>query len=69
MKGQPLAIRFKVAKGRHLFGEKCPWAKLSTADVATIRASDEPQSALAQRFGVSQSTICRARTGQRRKDG
>jgi hypothetical protein len=39
-------------------------AKLTVTDVYAIRASDEPVSALAARYGVSRSTIINVRTGK-----
>jgi hypothetical protein len=57
------------SKKRHSFGERHPGAKIPNSEVALIRASDEPQSALAKRYGVVQTTISRIRSSQRRKDG
>lgn len=41
-------------------------SKLTSADVEAIRTSTEPQRVVAPRFGISPSTVCRIRTGQRR---
>lgn len=41
--------------------------RLSPANVATIRASDAPNSELARQYAVNQSTISRIRSGQRRR--
>lgn len=46
-------------------GEKHGSAKLNEAAVKEIRASHEKSRDLAKRFGVSQSTITRARSGRR----
>jgi hypothetical protein len=40
--------------------------RLSDADVAAIRESGSPTSALARRYGVSASHVYRIRTGERR---
>jgi len=45
-------------------GEASPHAKLTEADVLTIRASQDRGSALARRFGVSHSLISHIRTGR-----
>jgi hypothetical protein len=50
-------------------GEAHHAAKLTQDDVDTIRASKESQRALAARYGVSQSTIQSARTGDHWKEG
>lgn len=47
-------------------GENHPRAKLSDADVAAIRRSDERISVLARRFGASMWTVQRIRLGLRR---
>jgi hypothetical protein len=44
-------------KGRTLRGEKAPNAKLTEAAVLEIRASDEVQSVLAARWGISQPNV------------
>lgn len=43
---------------------RCALAKLTHADVAEIRASSLPLAPLAAQYGVSKSTICRARRYQ-----
>lgn len=47
----------KVKKGRHARGEMIGNAKLNSIQVAEIRYSNEPRRLLAERYGVSQSTI------------
>lgn len=53
-----------VENGLQIHGSKCPWAKLTEEDVAIIKASDEPRKALADRFGVSVTTISGIRSGR-----
>lgn len=53
-----------VEEGLQIQGERCPWAKLTEEDVIYIRSSDEPRKALADRFGVSMSTISSIRLGR-----
>lgn len=69
--------RDKVRKGRQLRGEKLsnimkeharrgethPCAKLTENDVRAIRKDDLDNGALAAKYGVSQATISRIRTG------
>lgn len=45
-------------------GERHGHARLTEADVRTIRSSNEPQKVLACRFGVSQPAICKIRKGE-----
>ncbi len=47
----------KVSRRRHLYGEGHPNARLTFAQVEQIRASTEPRTVLAHRFGVSRHTI------------
>ena len=49
---------------RQVRGERHPHAKLTAADVAGIRAASGPQTAIARRFGVTQATVSRIRSGQ-----
>jgi len=59
----------KVARGRHVRGERVHSAKLSDADCARIRellAAGQSQSAIAREFAVTQGTISRVATGARR---
>lgn len=51
-----------ISKSRQKKGRDLPQTKLSAADVANIRESVEPQRVLADRYGVSRSTISYART-------
>ena len=47
-----------VKEGLQIHGEKCPWAKLTKADVDYIREHpDCNRTEMAKRFGVSRSTI------------
>jgi hypothetical protein len=46
-----------VARGRHAHGERTPISVLTEADVRAIRASTEGLWKLAERFGVSATTI------------
>ena len=47
-----------IKNGLHISGEKCPWAKLTQADVDYIRSHmDIPNSALAKQFNVRSSHI------------
>ena len=53
-------VRDCQRKGRHVFGERQPFAKLTRAAVLEIRrcgALGEPKKALARRFGVDPVTI------------
>jgi hypothetical protein len=51
----------------HLRGENSPCSKISEAQAVEIRGSSETQSVLAARFGISQTQVCRIRTGIRWK--
>lgn len=51
------------AKLRHNFGERNGSAKLTDDDIRAIRASTEPQRAIAKRYGVVQQTISAIKTG------
>jgi hypothetical protein len=54
-------------RDRHRDGERHGMAKLKDADIPAILAavaSGEPQTSIARRFGVRQSTISRIRTGK-----
>ena len=58
--------RDMARKGRHCKAR--PWLrKLSSADVAAIRASTDKGARLAERYGVAKSTISLIRRGLRRK--
>jgi hypothetical protein len=60
-------IRDCVVKKRHAFGERNGHAKLTSAQVAAIRANSiATHQALAEQFGVRQSTVSRIRAGTRR---
>ena len=54
-------------KRRHNYGLNHWNARLSDADVADIRASDETRKALAKRYGVTYSHIWRIKAGTHRK--
>lgn len=56
-----------VAKGRHrpLRGEDSPAAKLSAADIQAIRASTEKQKVVGARYGITQGTVSRIKSGVR----
>lgn len=49
------------AGGKVPKGSRSPGAKLSESDVVAIRKSDEPQTVLANRYGVSDSVIADVR--------
>lgn len=51
------ADRGRKARGHRPTGERNANARLSAADVAAIRASDEPGTVLAARYGVSRATV------------
>jgi len=55
----------KVAKGRQAKGETQGQAKLTRAQVAEIRASDESGATLGERYGVSRSNINHIRRNER----
>jgi hypothetical protein len=46
-------------------GERASQSHLSASDVEAIRASVEPQAALAERFGVTQPTVSKIKSGKR----
>lgn len=54
------------AKGRRASGERHPGHRLTTEQIAVIRASNGNQRVLAEQLGVSQSLISRIRAGHRR---
>ena len=54
-------------KRRHNYGLDHWNGRLSDADVAAIRASNEPKPVLAKRYGVNYSHIWRIKTGHHRK--
>lgn len=54
-------------KRRHNYGLNHWNGRLSDADVAAIRASDEPRKALAKRYGVDYSHIWRIQAGTHRR--
>ena len=57
--------RDRLRDGTDSRGEKSPHAKLTSDAVRLIRASDDSRSALAARFGVSESVIQRVRSGKK----
>jgi hypothetical protein len=57
-----------VRDRRYAYGERHGHAKLTWAQVQEIRESDEPLSTLAQRFGVTPSTVFSVRSGRRWKE-
>jgi len=46
-------------------GEQASKARLSASDVDAIRASVEPQAVLAERFGITQPTVSKIKSGKR----
>lgn len=54
----------KVRKGRHLTGERAHKAKLTAADVAAILACDDPCFVIAERYGVTDTTISYIKLGK-----
>jgi hypothetical protein len=50
--------------GRSFAGDRNPNAALASKDVLAIRASEEPSTVLAARFGVQRSAISKIRTGR-----
>lgn len=60
-------IADKVAKGRQARGERAGGAKLTEADVRTIRAGEGPQREVASRFGICQQTVSEIRLGEKWK--
>lgn len=55
--------RQERGRGRWSHGDTHHSAKLTAADIVTIRQSSEPTSELARRYGVSRSTMSAARRG------
>jgi hypothetical protein len=55
----------KLLHGTHQRGARSPQAKLTPEQVAEIRASDEKQQVLADRYGVRQGHISRIKAGVR----
>lgn len=49
-------------------GEKRSDAKLRLVDVLAIQESTEPQSVIAERYGINQSTVSRIKSGKRWPD-
>jgi hypothetical protein len=64
-------VRDMDGKGRRrsAYGEKHPHAKLTSADVAAIRASALPGKELATLYGVASSTISEIRRYRWRRNG
>lgn len=58
-------MKDQVHHGTHTKGHQNGNAKLTPRQVEVIRASKLTSTALAQRYGVHLSTVCRARKGQR----
>lgn len=55
----------KVARGRHLFGEEAPHAKLTEESVRQIKGLPERRSAeVAQLFNISRQSIADIRAGR-----
>lgn len=59
-------IRHMLAAGRGLTGSKCPWAKLTEAQVIEIRGANgtTEDHIFAERFGLSREAIGNARRGR-----
>lgn len=55
----------KVAKGRHVVGERVAGSKLTSDAVREIRASTEAGATIARRYGVSESTVSEVRNYRR----
>lgn len=55
----------KIARGRQPRGSSIPWAKLTEADVAAIRAMKgrAPQKAIGEMFGIGQGHVSRIHAG------
>lgn len=65
-------VQDALDRGQHRCGERDPKAKLSNADVATIRAdlaSGLTGRSLARRFRVEESTISQIKLGRKRRYG
>lgn len=59
-------MRDAVAKGRHIHGERAPWAKLTEADALKIRClmrTKAPRAEIAARFGVTVHALYRITGG------
>jgi len=56
-----------MSKNRFAVGERKPESKLTEAEVLAIRASAERGRRLAERYGVSPSTVCEIRKGRKWK--
>lgn len=54
----------KVTKGRHLFGEKHPLARLTGEQVIEIRQATQTLRVIAQRFNVSQRLVGKIKHGE-----
>jgi hypothetical protein len=59
----------RVRHGTALRGEAHPHARLTSAQVEEIKASQDTQTALAERYGVSQAWVSNVRSGKRRAHG
>ena len=57
-------INDRVRRGRSAAGDKHGRAKLTSADVANIRLSQEPISILAKNYGVNRETVRAAKSGR-----
>jgi len=55
----------KRNRGNRKYGSNCSWAKVTERDVLEIRESNEKQTLLAKKFGISASQICHIRKGRR----
>lgn len=58
-----------VSKRRHQWGERSASAKLSTEDVAAIRALDATITVIGRRFGVNATYVAEIRRGEKRRLG
>ena len=61
-----------MERGQHVLGERHYKAKLSNADVVTIRAkllTGETGRSVAREFGVNESWISKIKTGKKRRFG
>jgi hypothetical protein len=61
-----------MERGQHVLGERHYKAKLSNADVETIRAkllAGETGRSVARQFGVTESCISQIKAGQKRRYG
>lgn len=57
--------RDKKRDGTDNCGQKHPLAKLSNEDIKTIRSATGTQSEIGKKFGISQHTVSRIRSGKR----